>query len=552
MKTIFKNIKTGWVGVLGMLLASFVLLVGCKEVYPGVGSIPDNTPPSANFSYAQLSSSDYLEVTFTNLSASSTDYLWDFGDGTTSIEDEPVHTYAADGLYTISLTSSDKLGVVANATKEIELTEPAAYVPPILESSFEDGQLSGATGDGRDSWRNSDLGGVIQITSSPTVTGSQAAKLTGDPSDMRIGYQLITVTENTVYDVKFFYTMKDNTPGSLTFAVLDGPVSSHADALDAIIGATTVNDQTDPSSYVVETFSFYSGSNTEVALYFFNDGSAETRIDDVSIDLGTGPVPALASFSFEEDASNYMTIDFTNASVNADSYSWDFGDGSTSMDMNPSHTYALDSTYTVTLTASNVDGGTDMVSHDVTIAAPLSVAINNPSLDDEIVKDDNRTAWRNVALETDADTYISASDYMLQMSTTNRTGTWSGKLPTAENSSKPRRWMYQAIQVNPNTSYDISAYIRNKDSYVGSTVTFQVYDAPFNTASTIDDTGYILSAADFDASTGHDTNVFTQATINFNSGTSTEVVLFISNDYTLNVSGENSESFVDDVSITEL
>lgn len=455
MKTIFKNIKTGWVGVLGVLLASFVLLVGCKEVYPGVGSIPDNTPPSANFSFAQLSSSDYLEVTFTNLSGSSTDYLWDFGDGTTSIEEEPVHTYPSDGLYTVTLTSSDKLGIVANATKEIELTEPAAYVPPILEFSFEDGQLSGATGDGRDSWRNSDLGGVIQITSSPTVTGSQAAKLTGDPSDIRIGYQLLTVTENTVYDVKFFYTMKDATPGSLTFAVLDGPVSSHADALDAIIGATTVNDQTDPSSYVVETFSFYSGSNTEVALYFFNDGSAETRIDDVSIDLGTGPVPALASFSFEEDASNYMTIDFTNASVNADSYSWDFGDGSTSMDMDPSHTYALDSTYTVTLTASNVDGGTDMVSHDVTIAAPLSVAINNPSFDDEIVKDDNRTAWRNVALETDADTYIAASDYMLQMSTTNRTGTWSGKLPTAENSSKPRRWMYQAIQVNPNTSYDI-------------------------------------------------------------------------------------------------
>lgn len=552
MKTIVKNIKTGWVGVLSMLLASFVLLVGCKEVYPGAGEIPDNTPPSANFSFAQLSSSDYLEVTFTNLSASSTDYLWDFGDGTTSIEDEPVHTYASDGLYTVSLTSSDKLGVEAIATKEIELTEPAAYVPPILEYSFEDGQLSGATGDGRDSWRNSDLGGVIQITSSPTVTGSQAAKLTGDPSDLRIGYQLITVTENTVYDVKFFYTMNDNTPGSLTFAVLDGPVSSHVDALDAIIGGTTVSDQSDPSSYVVETFSFYSGSNTEVALYFFNDGSAETRIDDVSIDLGTGPVPALASFSFEEDASNYMTIDFTNASVNADSYSWDFGDGSTSTDMDPSHTYALDSTYTVTLTASNVDGGTDMVSHDVTIAAPLSVAINNPSFDDETVKDDNRTAWRNVALETDADTYIAASDYMLQMSTTNRTGTWSGKLPTAENSSKPRRWMYQAIQVNPNTSYDISAYIRNKDSYVGSTVTFQVYDAPFSTASTIDDAGYILSAADFDASTGHDTNVFTQATINFNSGTSSEVVLFISNDYTLNVSGENSESFVDDVSITEL
>jgi PKD repeat protein len=432
---------------------------------------------------------------------------------------------------------------------DVELTEPAAYIPPILEASFEDGQLSGATGDGRDSWRNSDLGGVIQITSSPVLTGSQAAKLTGDPGDKRIGYQLLTVSEDNVYDVTFNYTMKDDQPGSLTVAVLEGPATSHADALTKIIGATTVNDQTDPNTYVQETFSFYSGSNTEVALYFFNDGSVETRLDDFSIDLGSGPLPVLANFTYEQDSTNYQVVNFTSTSVGADSYSWDFGDGSSSTDMDPMHTYTADGTYTVTLTASNADGGSDVASMDIVIAAPLAVAIRNPSFDDEPVKNDNRIVWRNTDLETDADTYFGSSDYMLQITTSVNSGSYAGKLPTAENSSKPRRWLYQEVAVNPNTSYDITGYIRNKESNVGSTVTFEIYDGPFSTAATIGDANRILSSADFDSSTGHDTSVYTPATINFNSGANDTVVLFIYNDYTLTAT--DSESMIDDVSIIE-
>ena len=179
-----------------------------------------------------------------------------------------------------------------------------------------------------------------------------------------------------------------------------------------------------------------------------------------------------------------------------------------------------------------------------------STGIINTSFDDEPVRDDNREDWRNSALESHADSYFGSSDYVLQMSTTERTGTWAGKLPTAENSSKPRRWIYQEVAVAPNTDYEILGYIRNKDENVGSTVTFQIYDAPFDSAQVIDDTSHILSSADFDSSTGHDTDVFMPATISFNSGNNDTVVLLITNDYTLNVSGENSESFVDDVTIS--
>ena len=549
--------KIKYTTTFAQIIGACFLLLGlnsCKKELPGEGSIPDLTPPSADFNYVQLEPSNYLEVTFTNASVSATAYLWDFGDGNSSLEFEPVHVYAAQGTYTVKLTASDKLGKESTKEMEITLEEPSAFVPAILESGFEDDDLPGGGGDGRDSWRNSDLGGVIQITSSPVNSGSQAAKLTGSPSDKRIGYQLLTVTANTVYDLKFFYTMKDSPTGFLTVSVIAGPVTSHQEALDASIGSITVNDQTNPAVYIQETLSFFTGNNTEVAIYFFNDGSVETRLDDFSIDVGSGPIPVTANFTYEADTTDYKKVRFTNTSLNADSYSWDFGDGNMSSDASPTHTYTADGTYTVSMTASNTQGGTDTKTTDVVIAMPSSTAINNPSFDDEPVRDDNRIAWRNNALETDADVVFGSSDYMLQTSTTNRTGSFAGKLPTAENSSKPRRWLYQEVAVTPNTNYEISGWMRNKDANVGSTVTFEIYDAPFSTASTIGDATKIIKSEDFDAASGHDTNVWTEAKTTFNSGSSTTIVLFIYNDYTLNGDPvtEESETFLDDFSIIQL
>src|SRR5206468_3144743 len=58
---------------------------------------------------------------------------------------------------------------------------------------------------------------------------------------------------------------------------------------------------------------------------------------------------------------------FTNTSSGAASYVWNFGDGSTSTDANPTHTYAGIGTYTVKLVAMTSPGCTDSVSHDVKV-----------------------------------------------------------------------------------------------------------------------------------------------------------------------------------------
>ena len=60
----------------------------------------------AKFSYDKLQG----RVKFTNLSSgNSVSYLWDFGDGTTSTEKNPLHEYAKSGYYTVTLTAKGEV-----------------------------------------------------------------------------------------------------------------------------------------------------------------------------------------------------------------------------------------------------------------------------------------------------------------------------------------------------------------------------------------------------------------------------------------------------------
>ncbi len=55
-----------------------------------------------------------------------TKYYWDFGDGTTSTEQNPTHTYTSTGNYTITLTITDNMNETNTTTKNIEITNNQA------------------------------------------------------------------------------------------------------------------------------------------------------------------------------------------------------------------------------------------------------------------------------------------------------------------------------------------------------------------------------------------------------------------------------------------
>ena len=65
----------------------------------------------------------------------------------------------------------------------------------------------------------------------------------------------------------------------------------------------------------------------------------------------------IAGFSAATQTDN--SVRFTNSSTDATSYSWEFGDGTSSTDANPSHSYSNGGNYTITLIASNGDGCAD-------------------------------------------------------------------------------------------------------------------------------------------------------------------------------------------------
>jgi len=208
--------------------------------------------------------------------------LWEFGDGFQFTGMNPTHEYDADGIYTVTLTATSLTGLQDVSTMEVSIA--LGFIAAVKEASFEDDDPSaldcGTNQDGRDCWRQSDLGGVIQITSGPTFSGSQAAKLPSDGS--RIGYQRVEVEENTEYTVTFNYTMKTD-PGTLTFSILnDAVLTDISEVAGATIESLVVNDNSDPNTYVTETVVFNSGALTEIAIFFTN-ADTECRVDDVSI-----------------------------------------------------------------------------------------------------------------------------------------------------------------------------------------------------------------------------------------------------------------------------
>ena len=82
--------------------------------------------PVANFAYRAFTSNP-LTITFTNTSTDAVSYSWNFGDGTNSISENPIHTYAQSGTYIVSLTVQNINSVLDTVTKNITvLADPVA------------------------------------------------------------------------------------------------------------------------------------------------------------------------------------------------------------------------------------------------------------------------------------------------------------------------------------------------------------------------------------------------------------------------------------------
>jgi hypothetical protein len=86
-------------------------------------------PPTAEFYFSSESLTTYFENYSYDEDGEIVSYRWEFGDGTTSTESDPTHTYAAAGTYTVSLTVTDDTGQTGTTTQQVTVSDDGEPPP---------------------------------------------------------------------------------------------------------------------------------------------------------------------------------------------------------------------------------------------------------------------------------------------------------------------------------------------------------------------------------------------------------------------------------------
>lgn len=103
------------------------------------------------------------------------------------------------------------------------------------------------------------------------------------------------------------------------------------------------------------------------------------EVETVVYNSAVNPVASFTSSQQGQDLESRYTWNFSSVLENTSVFVWDFGDGNTSSEANPSHTYERAGTYTVTLTvygipaSGSILGPDDQVTQSITIEGPSTV-----------------------------------------------------------------------------------------------------------------------------------------------------------------------------------
>jgi PKD repeat protein len=335
--------------------------------------------PVAAFSGTPLSGTAPLLVNFSDLSTGSvTSWSWSFGDTTTSIAQNPNHTYTSPGTYTVSLTATGPGGSDGETkVAYIVVSEPAPVAEfsgtPLsgtapLNVAFSDLSTGSVT-----SW----MWGFGDTTTSTaqnpnhlyTSPGTYTVSLTatgpgGSDGETKVAY--ITVTEPAPVAEFSGTPTSGNAPLLVNFSDLStGSVTSWSWSF----GDTTTSTAQNP------THTYTSPGTYTVILVVTGPGGtdAETKFGYVVV---SEPAPAAEFSGTPLSGTAPLNVAFSDLSTGSvTSWMWGFGDTTTSTAQNPNHIYTSPGTYTVSLTATGPGGsdGETKVAY-VVVSEPAPVA----------------------------------------------------------------------------------------------------------------------------------------------------------------------------------
>jgi PKD repeat protein len=313
-------------------------------------------------------------------------YAWNFGDNTAQVQtDVPTlnHTYAQDGLYTLSLAVFDGTDTtIETATITVANIVPSVLVPPIFSGAEEvpltfEAQVADPGADTLTfTWRFGD-GTADATTAEPTIShtyaedGTYALTLTVDDG----GGQ--AVVNSSVVNIA---NLPPEVSAGLDDSVAEGtayPFTGSATdvAADTLVYCWRFGDGTPEVCEQSPRHTFADDGEYAVTLTVTDDDGGEGT-DMVRITV-TNVAPT-ADAGPDLDGAEGSAIQFDGTATDAGNDEliscWDFGDGSDVVcEDDPTHTYTQEGQYTVTLTVTDDDGGrgSDALVVDIANTRPM-------------------------------------------------------------------------------------------------------------------------------------------------------------------------------------
>ncbi|MBN4066058.1 PKD domain-containing protein, partial [Candidatus Amoebophilus asiaticus] len=305
------------------------------------------------------------DVHFSNASTGSYSHIfWEFGDGGTSIANNPVHHYDSAGYYSVCLTVFDSLSACINTycdmiqigidTNNIQYCYAMySYFPDangaVHFSNISQGAYTNvhwAFGDGA----VSNIDNPIHMYPGSGYYNACLTVFDSLSGCMNTYCDIIQIYDSTSYSCDaFYYTYPDS--GTNTVYFIDqsfgNPVGWYWDFGNGSIADTTQN-----PSYTYANAGIY-----DVCLTIWNSNGCQATYCNV-IEVNGGGNDCFAEFTYYADSVT-ATAYFQNTSLGYNSdYEWDFGDSLSvpSYQKNPSHTYPGIGVYPVCLTVTNDSG----------------------------------------------------------------------------------------------------------------------------------------------------------------------------------------------------
>ncbi len=322
----------------------------------------------ADFSASETLGVAPFNVQFTDRSTGPhSTWEWNFGDGGTSAQQNPVHQYAAPGTYTVSLTVRDPATSSADTeTKPGYITVTELPPPPVAAftanvtsgdaplavrftdlttgSPFEWGWSFGDGG-------TSSVQNPVHTYANPGVyTVSLSIRgISGIDSETKPGY----ITVRTPVPTANFTA--NRTEGVAPFAVAFTDLSTgYPQQWTWNFGDGGISGTQNP----VHTYN--SAGIFTVTLTVENSAGTDSLVRRDYINVTSSLLPRASFAAVPVSGYEPLTVQFTDTSTgNPVAWNWAFGDGTHSGEQNPNHTY-VKGTYTVTLTATN-DKGSDTI-----------------------------------------------------------------------------------------------------------------------------------------------------------------------------------------------